>query len=67
MYTEIDFKYKKLLKEAVAKGVAVYIYAPGLGTPKRDGREYIEGPHYPKAHTWYAEVMMKDGRVIDVV
>ena len=66
MYTEINFKTKKALIMAVADGVGPTIYAPGLGTAKRDGQEFVEGPWYPKAHTWYAEVTMKDGRIIAV-
>lgn len=66
MYTVKDFKTKKALKEAVAAGERVEIYAPGLGTPKSDGVEYLEGPHYPKPHTWYAQVIMKDGIVVKV-
>lgn len=66
MYTNIDFKTKKEFKEAVAKGEEVTLYAPGLGQPKVNGTEYVEGPHYPKPHTWYAEVTMKDGKVVKV-
>lgn len=66
MYTEINFKSKKALKEAVASGVEVRIFAPGLGTPKENGPEFLEGPHYPKPHSWYATVEMKDGKVIKV-
>jgi len=66
MYTRTDFKTKKSLKEAVAKGEKVTLYAPGIGQPKTDGVEFVEGPHYSKPHTWYAEVTMKDGIVIKV-
>lgn len=66
MYTSIDFKTKKALKEAVASGQKVTIFAPGLGTPKENGTEFIEGPHYPKPHTWYAQVEMKDGFIVKV-
>lgn len=66
MYTTTDFKTKKALKEAIANGDQVTIYAPGLGTPKENGKEYLSGPHFPKPHTWYAEVEMKDGIVIKV-
>lgn len=44
----------------------VTIYAPGLGTPKRNGMEFVEGPHYPQPHKWYAQVEMKDGFIIKV-
>lgn len=32
----------------------------------RDGRVYIEGPHYPEPHRWYAQCEMKDGEIISV-
>lgn len=66
MYCEINYKTKKALKEAVASGVKVGVFAPGLGTPKTNGNETIEGPHYPKPHTWYAQVVMKDGYIVSV-
>jgi hypothetical protein len=66
MYTVTNFKSKKALKEAVAAGVKVRIYAPGLGTPVENGQEFLEGPHYPEPHKWYAQVEMKDGIVIKV-
>lgn len=66
MYTEINFKTKKAFKEAVANGVKVRLFAPGMGSPKQNGIEYVEGPHYPEPHRWYAEVTMKDGIVIKV-
>lgn len=66
MYTVKNYKSKKALKEDVAKGVEVRIYAPGLGTPKTDGTEFLEGPHYPEPHKWYAQVEMKDGKVVKV-
>ena len=47
-------------------GAKVGLYAPGIGMPKQNGTEYVEGPHYPQPHTWYAEVEMKDGIVVKV-
>lgn len=66
MYVSPNFITKRALKEAVAAGEEVTVFAPGLGTPVRDGFETIEGPHYPVPHTWYARVEMKDGRVVGV-
>jgi len=66
MYTSTNYKSKKALKEAVAAGEKVTIFAPGLGTPVFSGIEYLSGPHYPKPHTWYAEVVMKDGVIVKV-
>lgn len=65
-YVDPNFPTKKALKEAVAKGEAVYVFSPGPFGCKSDGTEYIEGPHYPKPHTWYAQVTVKDGKVINV-
>lgn len=66
MYTVQNFKSKKALKEAVAAGTKVRIFAPGLGTPKENGIECLEGPHYPAPHSWYAEVVMENGFVVKV-
>lgn len=66
VYTETNFKTKKALKDAVAQGKEIRLYAPGLGTPKTEGVEFVEGPHYPEPHKWYAQVTMKDGKVISV-
>ena len=80
MYTDKNFKTKKALKEQVAEynaamaagdtataaRKAVTIFAPGLDTPKQNGTETVEGPHYPQPHTWYAQVTMKDGVVVKV-
>lgn len=56
-YVSPNFKTKKALKEAVAAGVTVSVFSPGLGGPYA-GRTGVgvEGPHFPKPHTWYATV-----------
>jgi hypothetical protein len=66
MYTTINFKNKKALKEAVKAGQRITLFAPGFGAPKDNGTEYVEGPHYPEPHKWYAAVEVKDGVVIKV-
>lgn len=66
MYVTPNFRTKKALKEAVALGVHVEVFAPGLGSPPTNGTCVVEGPHYPKPHTWYAEVTVKEGRVVKV-
>lgn len=70
MYTTMNFKTKKALKEAVAEGAPVRVYQPnadltGAKVPK-DGVVTLEGPHYPAPHTWYAEATLKDGVVVKV-
>ena len=66
MYTVTNFKTKKALKEAVKAGQEVRLFAPGLGSPKQNGTEFVEGPHYPQPHSWYAEVEVVDGVVVKV-
>lgn len=57
MYTVKNYKSK----EDLAKGAKIKIFAPSLDSPKVNGIECIQGPHYPKPHTWEAEVVMKYG------
>lgn len=66
MYTTINFKTKKALKEAVAAGTKVGVYSPGLGQPPHTGSACVEGPHYPKPHSWYAQVTIVDGVITKV-
>jgi len=65
-YVSPNFKTKKALKEALVAGQGVDVYQPGLGTVPNDGRITLEGPHYPAAHTWYAEGTMQGGRLVKV-
>jgi hypothetical protein len=68
MYTDINFKTKKALKEAVKNGDKITVYQPGPfgGNEPYDGTVFLEGPHYPQAHSWYAKAELKDGYVIKV-
>lgn len=66
MYTDRNFKTKKALKEALAKGEKLTYFQPGLGETKMNGTVYLEGPHYPAAHTWYAEAFVLDGYIVRV-
>ena len=66
MYSTINFKTKKELKEAVARGESIRLFAPGMGEPKFNGTEYVEGPHYPAPHTWYAKVEMTNGIITKI-
>ena len=67
-YTDRNFKTKKALKEAVATGEDVTVYQPGPfgGNLPTDGTVYLEGPHYPAPHSWYAQATLKDGKVVKV-
>ena len=63
MYVYPNFKTKKAFKEAVKKGDKIEAFQPGPFPPTVNGRACIEGPHYPEAHKWYAEVTLIDGIV----
>ena len=71
MYTVINFKTKRELKEAVASGIKrIRVYQPnadltGAIVPT-DGAVTLEGPHYPSPHTWYAQAVLKNGVIIRV-
>lgn len=66
MYTTKNFRTKTALKKAVKDGERVTLFAPGFGAPVENGTEYVEGPHYPAPHSWYAEVRVEDGAVVKV-
>lgn len=66
-YTDINFKTKKELKQAVLDGKQITVYQPGGMFPcPTNGRVYLEGPHFPKSHTWYAEATLVNGLVTKV-
>lgn len=67
MYTSTNFMSKKALKEAVKNKEHITVYSPGTGIPPKNGTVYLEGPHYPKPHKWYAEVIVIDGIITKVV
>jgi hypothetical protein len=66
-YVSPNFPTKKALKAAVANGDPVEVFSPGPFGCKANGRESVEGPHYPKPHSWYAQVDVVDGKVVKVV
>lgn len=68
MYTDRNFKTKKELKEAVARGEQVTYFQPGPfgGNEKQDGTIAVEGPHFPEPHRWYAQCTVQDGRIVKV-
>lgn len=68
MYTHTNFKSKKDLREVVEAGARVTTFQPGPFGPqdRKTGVEYLEGPHYPQPHRWYAKVDLVDGVVTKV-
>jgi hypothetical protein len=66
MYTSINFKTKKQLKEALANGKKVGVYSPGHFPCPDNGKVTLEGPHYPEPHKWYAQAIVENGFIISV-
>jgi hypothetical protein len=65
MHTDFDFRTKKSLKEAVAKGEMVGVHQPGpWGPDVKDGKGVVEGP--AEYHRWYCAVIVKDNRIVKV-
>jgi len=63
-YTIFNFKSKKALKEAHARGLSIPVYQPGpFGPDVSDGPAILEGPHYPEPHKWYARVEVEAGQI----
>jgi hypothetical protein len=66
MYVSPNYKTKKDLKSALAKGTVVSVFSPGPFPCPTEGIVTIEGPHYPEPHKWYAQVVVENGIVIKV-
>lgn len=68
-YTNVDFKTKRELKQALIGGQLIRCLdqTPFGPSPILEGSVTLSGPHYPRPHTWYAtgEVHMGYLRSID--
>lgn len=67
-YVDPDYPTKAAFKKAVNEdGENPLTYNPsGMFPTKQEGTDFIEGPHYPKPHRWYAQVEVRAGRVVKV-
>lgn len=50
----------------VPRAVTYYQPGPFGGNEPRNGTIYIEGPHYPAPHRFYAQCIAKDGVIVKV-
>ena len=69
-YTTRNFRSKADLKRALANGDKLTVFQPNAmfanaETPS-NGTVYLEGPHYPQPHKWYAQGEVKDGFLVKV-
>lgn len=61
MYAEGNPKTKKVLKDWVANGKSVGVFSPGPFPCPTEGVVFLEGPHFPEPHRWYAQVTVENG------
>jgi hypothetical protein len=66
MYVSPNYPSKAALKRALKEGTRVTVFSPGPFPAPTDGRVGIEGPHYPKPHSWYGQATVVDGVVTGV-
>ncbi len=66
MYTDTNYKTKKALKDALKEGKVIRCHSPGPFPCPENGHITLEGPHYPAAHSWYAQAEIRDGKVIAI-
>jgi len=71
MYATGNPKTKKALRAAVeahalGQGPAVEAFSPGPFPCPTEGKVYLEGPHYPAAHSWYAAATVRGGIIVKV-
>ncbi len=60
-YTEYNFKTKKALRDAIRLR-DIPVYQPGpFGPSVKDGTVFLEGPHSPEPHKWYATATARGG------
>ena len=65
MYTTENYASKAALKRAVAAGEKVTTWQPGGMFPAAtEGQIYLEGPHYPAPHRWYASARVTGGVIV---
>ena len=65
-YCVKNYKTKKALVADVKSGMKVEVYEPGPFPCQKDGTVYLEGPHFPEPHRWYAKAVVENGFVVKV-
>jgi len=70
MYVRQNPPTKKALRQLVKDGLTkrnIFQYNNIFGKyPPENGVVYVEGPHYPLSHSWYAALTIENGIVVEV-
>tara|TARA_Y100000310_G_C20381715_1_gene668452 strand:+ start:510 stop:716 length:207 start_codon:yes stop_codon:yes gene_type:complete len=65
-YVSPNVKTKRELKDRLAANLPIELFEPGLGSVPTNGTVFIEGPHSPGPHTWYAQGKIINGKLVSV-
>jgi len=69
MYISPNLPSKAAIKRAIKAGDTVTVFQPNNMfnvVPPKNGTCTVEGPHYPKQHSWYGQATLKDGKVVSI-
>lgn len=67
-FSSMNFASKRELKQAVAAGLPVVLWAPIAGMPVVTGRARCQGPwESERGRSWKADVVVKDMRIVEVL
>ena len=59
-------KTKKAAKELLKEKGKLDYFEPGIGDRVTSGTVYLEGPHFPEPHRWYAQGKVEGGQVVEI-
>jgi len=67
-YTNKNFKTKKSIKKSLEEKEIIRCHNPGIGPDLSNftGKIFLEGPHYPEPHRWYAEAWLENGILVKI-
>lgn len=68
VYLYPNLKSKKAYKDAVKEGKSITAQelTPFGARPIRDETVAFSGPHFPQAHKFYGQAVVKDGLVVKI-
>ena len=66
MYCQTNYLTKKSLKEAIKSGEKVRLKPEFVGATPTFGTVFVEGPHFPKPHSWYAQCELDNGCIVKI-
>ena len=65
-YVSPNVKTKRELKDRLVAGHPITVFEPGIGSVPTNGIVYLEGPHSPARHSWYATGTIIDGKLVAI-